>query len=101
MAFLRAIAPLVHALLCSLWALTCARCHIANPLPRLAYVVVAAVELPGLRSLELTRLGARMLPLSLTRLAGLTRLTFSGEMVRNLPLSDELRQLSNLQVSGF
>lgn len=56
------------------------------------------MELPGLRALELTRLGVRMLPLSLTRLAGLTRLTFSGEMLRNVQLRDELRQLSNLQV---
>jgi hypothetical protein len=62
------------------------------------YLLLSAVELPQLRGLELTRLGVRMLPLSLTRLAGLTRLTFSGEMLRNVQLRDELRQLSNLQV---
>jgi hypothetical protein len=62
------------------------------------YLLLSVVELPQLRGLELTRLGVRMLPLSLTRLAGLTRLTFSGEMLRNVQLRDELRQLSNLQV---
>jgi hypothetical protein len=66
--------------------------------PLLSVSLLSAVELPQLRGLELTRLGVRMLPLSLTRLAGLTRLTFSGEMLRNVQLRDELRQLSNLQV---
>jgi Leucine-rich repeat (LRR) protein len=68
------------------------------PLTTRNLLFMFAVELPGLRALELTRLGVRMLPLSLTRLAGLTRLTFSGEMLRNVQLRDELRQLSNLQV---
>jgi Leucine-rich repeat (LRR) protein len=70
----------------------------AHLLPSSVYLLLSAVELPQLRGLELTRLGVRMLPLSLTRLAGLTRLTFSGEMLRNVQLRDELRQLTNLQV---
>eukprot|EP00878_Enallax_costatus_P012290 GHUV01012838.1.p1 GENE.GHUV01012838.1~~GHUV01012838.1.p1 ORF type:complete len:372 (+),score=91.45 GHUV01012838.1:213-1328(+) len=57
-----------------------------------------SVDLPQLRSLELTRLGIRTLPPSLTRLVGLTRLTFGGEMLRIVQLTDELRHLTNLQV---
>ena len=61
-------------------------------------VCCTAVELPQLHSLELMRLGVRMLPRSLSRLMSLTRLTFSGEMMRSVQLQDELLQLTDLKV---
>lgn len=57
------------------------------------------MELPQLRTLELMRLGVRMLPRSLSRLVALTRLAFSGEMMRSVQLQDELLQLTDLKVS--
>jgi len=54
--------------------------------------------MPQLRTLELMRLGVRMLPRSLSRLVSLTRLAFSGEMMRSVQLQDELLQLTNLKV---
>jgi hypothetical protein len=51
-----------------------------------------------LHTLELMRLGVRMLPRTVSRLTSLTRLTFSGEMTRNVPLPDEVLQLTNLKV---
>lgn len=59
---------------------------------------MCAVDLPQLQTLELTRLGVRMLPRSVSRLVGLTRLAFSGEMMRSVQLPDELLHLTNLKV---
>jgi hypothetical protein len=54
--------------------------------------------MPQLQTLELLRLGVRMLPRSVSRLVGLTRLAFSGEMMRSVQLPDELLHLTNLKV---
>jgi hypothetical protein len=59
------------------------------------------VDLPQLQTLELMRLGVRMLPRSVSRLVGLTRLAFSGEMMRSVQLPDELLHLTNLKVSSL
>jgi hypothetical protein len=64
-------------------------CHVA---------LVYAVDMHQLHTLELMRLGVRMLPRTVSRLTSLTRLTFSGEMTRNVPLPDEVLQLTNLKV---
>lgn len=44
------------------------------------------------------RLGVRGLPRSVARQVGLTRLAFSGEMLRSVQLQDELLALADLQV---
>lgn len=54
--------------------------------------------MPHLRILELMRLGVRMLPRTVSRLASLTRLAFSGEMMRSVQLQDDLLQLTDLKV---
>lgn len=54
--------------------------------------------MPQLRVLELMRLGVRMLPRTVSRLASLTRLAFSGEMMRSVQLQDDLLQLTDLKV---
>lgn len=61
-------------------------------------VLCCAVDMPQLRTLELMRLGVRMLPRSISRLTSLTCLTFSGEMMRSVQLPDEVLQLTNLKV---
>jgi hypothetical protein len=56
------------------------------------------VDLPQLRTLEMMRLGVRMLPRSISRLTALSCLSFSGEMMRTVQLPDEVLQLTNLKV---
>lgn len=74
-------------------------CLLPWPIARTASA--PAVDMPQLRVLKLMRLGARMLPRSLSRLLGLTRLAFSGEMMRSVQLHDELLQLTNLKVRVY
>lgn len=57
-----------------------------------------AVDMPQLQVLELMRLGVRMLPRTVSRLGSLTRLSFSGEMMRSVQLQDDLLQLTDLKV---
>jgi hypothetical protein len=54
--------------------------------------------MPQLQILELMRLGVRMLPRTVSRLGSLTRLSFSGEMMRSVQLQDDLLQLTDLKV---
>ncbi len=92
------VAPLTAAL-GGLPELSCLELSGGAPAPVGAAELAALLsgELRALESLELSRLGVRSLPHSLSALERLSRLSFNGEMLRNVTLRDELRGLSGLR----
>ena len=59
--------------------------------------VVAPPRAQNLRTLELERLGVRLLPMVLTCLTQLTRLSFTGEMHRACYIREDISCLTGLQ----